>query len=67
MDQSGRAQVYYGRQLISNLGVSRDDKKQRDRNGDNTQMMCTIQCVSLDSTSLIIYPEIKATEAPFQN
>ena len=27
----------------------------------------TIQCVSLDSTSLIIYPEIKATEVPFQS
>ena len=27
--------------------------------------MC-IQCVSLDSTSLIIYPEIKATEVPFK-
>ena len=26
-----------------------------------------IQCVSLDSTSLIIYPEIKATEVPFQS
>ena len=24
-----------------------------------------IQCVSLDSASLIIYPEIKATEVPF--
>ena len=26
-----------------------------------------IQCVSLDSTSLIIYPEIKATEVSFQS
>ena len=25
-----------------------------------------IQCVSLDSTSLIIYPEMKATEVPIQ-
>ena len=26
-----------------------------------------IQCVSLDSASPIIYPEIKATEVPFQS
>ena len=26
-----------------------------------------IQCVSVDSASLIIYPEIKATEVPFQS
>ena len=26
-----------------------------------------VQCVSLDSTSLVIYPEIKATEVPFQS
>ena len=25
----------------------------------------SIQCVALDSSSLIIYPEIKATEVPF--
>ena len=30
-------------------------------------MTSRVQCVSLDSTSLIIYPEIKATEVPFQS
>ena len=31
-----------------------------------SQAIC-IKCVSLDSNSLIIYPEIKATEVPFQS
>ena len=30
-----------------------------------SELLRTIQCVSVDSASLIIYPEIKATEVPF--
>ena len=44
---------------ISSTGLKKNDAT------TTTSTTATIQCVSVDSASLIIYPEIKATEVTF--
>ena len=60
VDQPNQVRQDGGFLLCQQVESTKHRKRERER-----RILGDIQCVSLDSTSFIIYPEIKATEVSF--